>query len=94
MAALAPATPALGVNSAVYTSGSALATRFDSTPLETLMASRSKPTGASLKVKVITAVSPALSWVLLLVIVKPGACASTEMAGRAPPRPALPAASL
>ena len=49
--------------------------------------------GSSLKPKVITAVSPALSIVLLLVIDSVGACVSTLMADDLLARPALPAAS-
>ena len=50
--------------------------------------------GSSLKVKVIVAVSPAFSALLLLVMAIVGAMVSIAMLGVAPAPPELPAASL
>ena len=52
-----------------------------------------KPVGASLKVKVMVAVSPILSAATLLVIASVGASVSMLMVGAVPAPPLLPAAS-
>ena len=53
-----------------------------------------KPVGASLKVKVMVAVSPILSAATLLVIASVGASVSMLMVGVVPEPPLLPAASV
>ena len=53
-----------------------------------------KPTGVSLKLKLMVAVCPALSVLALLVMVSVGATVSMLMAGVAPAAPLLPAASV
>ena len=52
------------------------------------------PVGASLKVKVMVAVSPALRALALLVIVRVGASVSMLIVGVVPAPPLLPAASV
>ena len=52
------------------------------------------PLGASLKVKVMVAVSPALRALALLVIVRVGASVSMLIVGVVPAPPLLPAASV
>ena len=62
-------------------------------PVVTMSAS-TKPTGASLKVKVIVAVSPALTALALLVIANVGARVSMLMLGVVPAPPVFVAASV
>ncbi|OFA00386.1 hypothetical protein DUPY_24150 [Duganella phyllosphaerae] len=87
--ALSPATLAAGVNTAVYTSGSAVCTRLAKAPLAAPRLARVKPSGASLKVKVISAVAPALSVVALLVMARVGTRLSMTIGARLPPRPGV-----
>ncbi|MNT99408.1 hypothetical protein D3C72_2422470 [compost metagenome] len=65
-----------------------------SVPSLTLTSPNAKPTGASLKVKVISAVSPIFSEAALLVIVSAGGCASIFANSTEPARPTLPARSV
>jgi hypothetical protein len=58
MVPLPDATPGVGVNSAVYTSGLAVRPKPLRVPPPTLISPSAKPTGASLKLKVMTADSP------------------------------------
>ncbi|OFA00390.1 hypothetical protein DUPY_24190 [Duganella phyllosphaerae] len=94
MPATPAATPAPGENNAVYTSGLAVTAKPDSAPLMTTTSAAVKPCGASLKVNVISAVSPALSAARSLVMARVGGVPSTTSPASAPPMPALPALSL
>ena len=63
-------------------------------PPVVVMSLAAKPVGASLKVKVMVAVSPALTALALLVIVRVGASVSMLIVGVVPAPPLLPAASV
>ena len=63
-------------------------------PPVVVMSLAAKPVGASLKVKVMLAVSPALRALTLLVIARVGASVSMLMLGVVPAPPLLPAASV
>ena len=63
-------------------------------PPVVVMSLAAKPVGASLKVKVMVAVSPALTALALLVMARVGASVSILMVGVAPAPPLLPAASV
>ena len=65
-----------------------------SVPLLVTTSPAAKPVGASLKVKLMVAVSPALSADLLLVMASVGARVSMAMVGVVPAPPLLPAASV
>ncbi|OFA00385.1 hypothetical protein DUPY_24140 [Duganella phyllosphaerae] len=66
-------TPTAGVNSAVNTNGSAVAASKPKAPPVTTRSPSVKPVGTVLNLKVISAVSPALRVVALLLIATPGA---------------------
>ena len=66
----------------------------DNVPLVVLTFAAAKPKGASLKVKVMVALSPIFTAATLLVIAKVGASVSMLMSGVLPAPPLLPAASL
>ena len=63
-------------------------------PPVVVMSEAVKPTGVSLKVKVIVAVSPALTALALLVMVRVGAKVSMLMLGVVPAPPVFVAASV
>ena len=63
-------------------------------PPVVVMSLAAKPVGASLKVKVMVAVSPALRALALLVIVRVGATVSILIVGVVPAPPLLPAVSV
>ena len=63
-------------------------------PPKTVMSPSAKPVGASVKVKVMVAVSPALRELLSLVIDRVGAWVSKVSDGVVPAPPLLPAASV
>ena len=71
-----------------------LTARLFNVPPVVVTSDAAKPVGASLKVKVIVAVSPALRALALLVIVRVGASVSILMVGVVPAPPLLPAASV
>ena len=65
-----------------------------SVPPVVVTSDAAKPVGASLKVKVMVAVSPALRALALLVIARVGASVSMLIVGVVPAPPLLPAASV
>ena len=65
-----------------------------SVPPVVVTSDAAKPVGASLKVKVMVAVSPALTALTLLVMASVGAEVSILMVGVAPAPPLLPVASV
>ena len=65
-----------------------------SVPPVVVTSDAAKPVGASLKVKVMVAVSPALTALTLLVIARVGAKVSILIVGVDPAPPLLPAASV
>ena len=71
-----------------------LTARPDSVPPLVMMSESVKPLGASLKVKVMLAVSPLTRALRSLAIVKVGAAVSNVSVGVVPARPVLPAASV
>ena len=71
-----------------------LTLRPEIAPPVVVMSEAVKPTGVSLNVKVIVAVSPDLTALALLVIDRVGAKVSMLMLGVVPAPPVLPAASL
>ncbi|OFA09185.1 hypothetical protein DUPY_01050 [Duganella phyllosphaerae] len=91
--AATPWMPAVGVNSAVYTSGLAVAARPLKVPPLAMMAPALKPTGTSLKVNVTCVVSPTPSAALPLVMTSVGASVSTAIGADTAPMPRLPKAS-
>ena len=84
----------VGVKVAVYTFGSAVTVGVPKVPPVTKTSAAANPVGASLKVKVMVAVSPALTALTLLVMASVGARVSMLMAGVVPAPPLLPAASV
>jgi hypothetical protein len=90
MLALPEAVPAVGVKVAVLVKP--LPLMPPSVPPVVVMSASINPTGASLKVKVIVAVSPTLTAATLLVIASVGASVSTEISRVA--LVVLPAASV
>ena len=71
-----------------------LTAKPDRVPPMRVMSDSIKPTGASLNVKVIVAVWPAIRLETPLVIARVGAAVSKESVGVVPAPPALPAASV
>ena len=71
-----------------------LTAKPDSVPPLVMMSESVKPLGASLKAKVILAVSPVTRALWSLVIVKVGAAVSNVSVGVMPAPPVLPAASV
>ena len=65
-----------------------------SVPPVVVTSDAAKPVGASLKVKVMVAVSPALTALALLVMARVGATVSILIVGVVPAPPLLPAASV
>ena len=71
-----------------------LTAKPDSVPPLVMMSESVKPLGASLKVKVMVAVWPAIRLETALVMASVGAAVSNVSVGVVPARPVLPAASV
>ena len=89
-----PLLPAVGVNSAENTLGSAVDESAERLPPLVVMSLASKPEGISENENRMVAVSPALSVPLSLLIARVGARVSKLIDALLPPAPELPAASV